>query len=153
MQNKPSHYFVIRSPYAQLVLTGVKKFEWRSNASVFANKHIAISVSKSLAHEEDLQDDIAYWEKRLKLSMRRKTKKERDATIELFQKNRAKAERLFKKTNGSGMIIGEIVTGEACDYDGDLAVPILKFKLWPEAKWIASPGGLGLRFMPKVNRK
>ena len=54
MQGKPSHYFVIRSPYAQLVLTGVKTFEWRINAKMFANKRLAVAVSKSRAYEDDL---------------------------------------------------------------------------------------------------
>ena len=63
MQGKPSHYFVIRSPYAQLVLTGVKTFEWRTNAKMFANKRLAVAVSKSRTHEDDLQNDIAKWEK------------------------------------------------------------------------------------------
>lgn len=63
MQGKPFHYFVIRSPYAQLVLTGVKTFEWRTNAKMFANKRLAVAVSKSRAHEDDLQNDIAKWEK------------------------------------------------------------------------------------------
>ena len=42
MQGKPSHYFVIRSPYAQLVLAGVKTFEWRTNAKMFANKRLGV---------------------------------------------------------------------------------------------------------------
>lgn len=62
MQGKPSHYFVIRSPYAQLVLTGVKTFEWRTNAKMFANKRLAVAVSKSRAHEDDLQNDIATYD-------------------------------------------------------------------------------------------
>jgi hypothetical protein len=42
MQDKPLQYFVIRSPYAQSVLTGVKTFEFRSNAKIFANKQFEI---------------------------------------------------------------------------------------------------------------
>ena len=153
MQDKPLRYFVVRSPYVQLVLAGVKTFEWRTNANVFANKRLAVSVSKGAACEEDLHDDIAYWEKRLKLSLRRKTNEERGAAMAIFLKKRAKAERLFKKTNGNGMIIGEITTGDVCNYDGASAVPILRFKLWPESKWMKSPGGLGVRCMPGVKRK
>lgn len=66
------------------------------------------------------------------------------------RKKRAKAENLFDKTNGCGMIIGEIVTGDVASYDGLQGVPVLEFKLWPESEWIKSPGGLGVRHMPEM---
>lgn len=153
MRSKPSHYFVIRSPYAQLLLAGVKTFEWRTNANVFANKRLAISVSKSFAKEEDLQEDIEDWWKKFKRTLRDITGAKREAAFVEFRKNCAKAIRLFDKTNGCGMIIGEIVTGYATDFAGDYGVPILKFKLWPESEWIESPGGLGVRHMPNRKRK
>ena len=78
MQGKPSHYFVIRSPYAQLVLTGVKTFEWRTNAKMFANKRLAVAVSKSYAHEDDLQNDIAKWEKLWSKFLKKATAKDRE---------------------------------------------------------------------------
>ena len=46
LKDKPIQYFVVRSPFAQLLLTGVKLFEFRSNAKLFANKRLAIDVSK-----------------------------------------------------------------------------------------------------------
>ncbi len=153
MRNKSTHYFVIRSPYAQLLLTGVKTFEWRTNANVFANKRLAISVSKSFAKEEYLQEDIAYWWKRFKRTLRDITGAKREIAFVEFRKKCAKAVRLFDKSNGNGMIIGEVVTGDATDYDGDYGVPILKFKLWPESEWIKSPGGLGVRPLPNRKRK
>lgn len=153
MQDKPSHYFVIRSPYAQLVLTGVKTFEWRTNANVFANKRLAVAVAKSCASEDDLQDDIAQWEKRWNKFLKKATAKDREAAFAKLKRNRSKAEKLFDKSNGCGMIIGEIVTGDACEYEGALALPVLKFKLWPETEWIESPGGLGVRHMPGVKRR
>ena len=64
-QDKPLQYFVIRSPYAQLILTGVKTFEFRTNAKMFANKRLAISVSKTPGAEMMLQQELAYWEKQL----------------------------------------------------------------------------------------
>ena len=47
------------------------------------------------------------------------------------------------------MIIVEIVIGDVATYDGLLGVPVMDFKLWPETEWIESPGGLGVRHMPK----
>ena len=149
MQSKPSHYFVIRSPYAQLVLTGVKTFEWRTNAKMFANKRLAVAVSKSCAHEDDLQNDIAKWEKLRSKFLKKANAKDRETALTKLKKNRTKAEKLFGKTNGCGMIIGEIVTGDVATYEGLLGVPILKFKLWQESEWIESPGGLGMRHMPE----
>lgn len=78
---------------------------------------------------------------------------DREAALAKLKRNCVKAEKLFDKTNGCGMIIGEIVTGDACEYEGALALPVLKFKLWPESEWIESPGGLGVRHMPGVKRK
>lgn len=153
MQGKPSHYFVIRSPYAQLVLTGVKTFEWRTNAKMFANKRLAVAISKSCAHENDLQNDIARWEKRWNKFLKKVTAKDRETALAKLKRNCAKAEKLFGKTNGCGMIIGEIVTGDVATYDGLLGVPVLEFKLWLESEWIKSPGGLGVRHMPDKKRK
>ena len=138
MQGKPSHYFVIRSPYAQLVLTGVKTY-----------KRLAVAVSKSRAHEDDLQNDIAKWEKRWSKFLKKVTAKDRETALTKLKRNRTKAEKLFDKTNGCGMIIGEIVTGDVATNDGLLGVPVLEFKLWPESEWIKSPGGLGVRHMPE----
>lgn len=44
----PTHYLVIRSPYAQQILNGTKKFEYRPEGSAKAiqNKTLAIAVSK-----------------------------------------------------------------------------------------------------------
>ena len=95
MQGKPSHYFVIRSPYVQLVLTGVKTFEWRTNAKMFANKRLAVAVSKSRAHEDDLQNDIAKWEKLWSKFLKKATAKDRETALEKLKRNRAMAEKLF----------------------------------------------------------
>ena len=125
MQGKPSHYFVIRSPYAQLVLTGVKTFEWRTNAKMFANKRLAVAVSKSRVHKDDLQNDIAKWEKLWSKFLKKATAKDRETALEKLKKKRAKAEKLLGKTNGCGMIIGEIVTGDVATYEGLLGIPVL----------------------------
>ena len=63
MQDRPLQYFVIRSPYAQLLLTGVKTFEFRSNAKIFANKRLSISVSKTPGAEMMFEQEFKYWEK------------------------------------------------------------------------------------------
>ena len=151
-QDKPLQYFVIRSPYAQLILTGVKTFEFRTNAKMFANKRLAISVSKTPGAEMMLQQELAYWEKQLNKSMRYKSQEEKDEALAQFKKACSKAEKLFEKTNGNAMIIGEVETGDEAEFAGDFGVPILSFKLWPESEWIASPGGLGVRYMPGVKR-
>ena len=151
-QDKPLQYFVIRSPYAQLILTGVKTFEFRTNAKMFANKRLAISVSKTPGAEMMLQQELAYWEKQLNKSMRYKSQEEKDEALAQFKKACSKAEKLFEKTNGNAMIIGEVETGDEAEFAGDFGVPILSFKLWPESEWVASPGGLGVRYMPGVKR-
>ena len=151
-QDKPLQYFVIRSPYAQLILTGVKTFEFRTNAKMFANKRLAISVSKTPGAEMMLQQELAYWEKQLNKSMRYKSQEEKDEALAQFKKACSKAEKLFEKTNGNAMIVGEVETGDEAEFAGDFGVPILSFKLWPESEWVASPGGLGVRYMPGVKR-
>ena len=151
-QDKPLQYFVIRSPYAQLILTGVQTFEFRTNAKMFANKRLAISVSKTPGAEMMLQQELAYWEKQLNKSMRYKSQEEKDEALAQFKKACSKAEKLFEKTNGNAMIIGEVETGDEAEFAGDFGVPILSFKLWPESEWVASPGGLGVRYMPGVKR-
>ena len=151
-QDKPLQYFVVRSPYAQLILTGVKTFEFRTNAKMFANKRLAISVSKTPGADMMLQQELAYWEKQLNKSVRYKSQEEKDEALAQFKKACSKAEKLFEKTNGNAMIIGEVETGDEAEFAGDFGVPILSFKLWPESEWIASPGGLGVRYMPGVKR-
>lgn len=150
MQDKPLQYFVIRSPYAQLLLTGVKTFEFRSNAKIFANKRLAISVSKTPGTEMMLEQEFKYWEKQLNKSLKKSSDDERETALATFQKACIKAKKLFEKTNGNGMIIGEVETGDASDFDSGFGVPILSFKLWSESEWIKSPGGLGVRYMPGI---
>ena len=89
------------------------------------------------------------WSKYLKKS----TAKDRETELAKLERNRAKAEKLFGKTNGCGMIIGEIVMGNIATYEGLLGIPVLEFKLWPESEWIKSPGGLGVRHMPEKKGK
>ena len=153
IQNAPEQYFVIRSPYAQCILAGVKTFEFRSFPKMFSNKRLAIAVAKSFCDDEDLEGQFLYWEKQLKKSLKKSSKKESNAALEKFWKCCKKAERLLNKTNGCGMIIGEVVTGDVSVFDRKSGIPILRFKLWPEAKWKKSPGGLGVRYMPGAKRK
>ena len=151
-QDKPLQYFVVRSPFAQLLLTGVKLFEFRTNAKTFANKRLAVAVSKSTGSEDQLEADITYWGKKFEKSIKHKSPAEQaDARLD-FEKSCKKARNLFAKTNANGMIIGEVLTGDAGEFDGDFGVDILEFKLWPESDWVVSPGGLGLRYMPGVNQ-
>ena len=151
--DKPLQYFVIRSPYAQCILTGIKTFEFRPNAKMFANKRLAVAVSKTPGADMMMQQELNYWEKQLNKSLRYKPQEEKDNALAQYKRACAKAEKLFEKTNGNGMIIGEIETGDASDFDADFGVPVLSFKLWPESEWIKSPGGLGVRYMPGVEHE
>lgn len=152
-QDKPLQYFVVRSPFAQLIVTGVKTFEFRTNAKTFANKRLAVAISQYTATDNDLESQFGYWQKQLTKSIKKQSASEQDVAQEAFQKACRKAKTLFGKTNGSGMIIGEVETGDATEFDGDFGVHILNFKLWPESEWIKSPGGLGIRYMPGVEHE
>ncbi len=151
--DKPLQYFVVRSPFAQLIVTGVKTFEYRTNAKTFANKRLAVAISQYTATDNDLEAEFGYWQKQFSKSIKKQSASEQDAAQEAFQKACRKAKTLFGKTNGSGMIIGEVETGDAMESNGDFGVPILSFKLWPETEWIKSPGGLGIRYMPGVEHE
>ena len=152
-QDKPLQYFVVRSPFAQLIVTGVKKFEFRTNAKTFANKRLAVAISQYNATDSDLEKEFEYWQKQLTKSIKKQSASEQESAQETFQKACRKAKALFGKTNGSGMIIGEVETGDAMEFDGDFGVHILNFKLWPESEWMKSPGGLGIRYMPGVEHE
>ena len=151
-QDKPLQYFVVRSPFAQLLVTGVKTFEFRTNAKIFANKRLAIAVSKFDGSEEDFDKQIAYWEKQLSKSFKKKPAAEQDFARAEFERACDKARKLIAKTNGSGKIIGEVLTGDMDVFDGEYGIHILEFKLWQESEWLDSPGGLGIRYMPGVER-
>ena len=152
-QDKPLQYFVVRSPFAQLIVTGVKKFEFRTNAKTFANKRLAVAISQYNATDSDLEKEFEYRQKQLTKSIKKQSASEQESAQETFQKACRKAKALFGKTNGSGMIIGEVETGDAMEFDGDFGVHILNFKLWPESEWMKSPGGLGIRYMPGVEHE
>ena len=147
-QDKPLQYFVVRSPFIELLLTGVKTFEFRTNAKTFANKRLALAVSKSAGSESDLESQIAYWEKQLNKAIKKKPASEQETARKEFEAACNKARKLFAKTNGSGKIIGEVLTGDMDVFDGDYGVHVIEFKLWPESEWLNSPGGLGIRYMP-----
>lgn len=147
-QDKPLQYFVVRSPFVELLLTGVKTFEFRTNAKTFANKRLALAVSKTAGTETDLESQIIYWEKQLNKSIKKKPASDQEAARNEFEGACKKARKLFAKTNGSGKIIGEVLTGDMDVFDGEYGVHIIEFKLWPESEWLNSPGGLGLRYMP-----
>lgn len=149
---KAQRYFVVRSPFAELIVCGVKKFEFRSNAKTFANKRLAVAVSKALGTEKELRREIGYWKSRLEKKLVAKSPEEREAAFDEFRKACEKAKELFSKTNGSGMIVGEVKTGDAGILDGESGVRILEYGLWPESEWVKSPGGLGVRYMPGVER-
>lgn len=136
---KPSHYFVVRSPYAQLILCGVKTIEFRTNASTFANKRLAVATPKEAGSAVELEEESACW------TLDGSATQQEQADLELRKK---KAKILFYKTNGKALIIGEITTGKVIDVDGESGVEILSYKLWNPDEWLPSPGGLGLHTMP-----
>lgn len=138
-QATPTHYFVVRSLYAQLILCGIKTIEFRTNASVFANKHLAVATPKEAGSAVELEEESASW------TLDESASKQEQEDFELRKK---KAKILFYKTNGKALIIGEITMGKVIDVDGESGVKILSYRLWKPDEWISSPGGLGLHTMP-----
>ncbi len=61
-QDLPARFFVVKSPFAVELLTGGKNFEFRTNAKTFANKRLAVAVSKQAVNAAVLEDDLKYWE-------------------------------------------------------------------------------------------
>lgn len=122
------NYFVIKSPFAQMIILGYKDFEFRSNSYLFKNKRLCVSVSKSKIEKNVFEEQCKIWE--------------------LTEDEKEKLRFLCEKTSSGGMIIGEINTGdEAFCYEPEKGngVKITSFSLWDESKWIKSPGGLGIR--------
>lgn len=121
-------YFVIKSPFAQMILLGYKDFEFRTNSKLFSNKKLCVSVSRSKMSEKTFNEQIKIW----------------GLNLEEIENLR----NLCKKTENGGVIIGEIEFGdEAFCYDpieGN-GIKINQFSLWDDSKWIHSPGGLGIR--------
>lgn len=72
---------------------------------------------------------------------------------DLYYKRVKEAKKLFEQTNAAGLIIGEVCTGDVINYGSDskpvLGTPIIDYQLWNKKDWIASPGGLGVRKVPK----
>ena len=125
---KPTHYLVVRSPYAEALCLGIKSAEFRSWAQTLAGKRVAIAVAKAPTPPGAIAEELALWEA---------ARHERD---------------LMHKTNSQaphGKIIGEVQFGEAgvCDfpYPGELCALAKSCKLWPREEWLESKGGLGLR--------
>lgn len=129
---KPTHYIVVRAPYAQNLMLGYKTFEYRTNPAPFANKRIAVAVAKNKISDSEIENESVFWE--------------------LDESEKAALKKLCARTGGGGIIIGEITTGEIseCTTPGmeGVGVPVISAKLWPESEWIRSPGGLGCRKMP-----
>lgn len=121
-------YFVIKSPFAQMILLGYKDFEFRTNSNLFANKKLCVSVSKSKMSEKTFNEQIKIW------------------GLEPDEVQNLRT--LCQKTIAGGIIIGEIEFGDEafCQYPvkGN-GIKIIKASLWDDSKWISSPGGLGIR--------
>lgn len=141
-QDKPTHFFVVRSPYAQLILCGVKTIEFRSNATTFANKRLAIATPKEAGSAAELEEESACW------TLNDENDAPTQEEINDFELRKKKAKILFYKTNGKALIIGEIRTGNVIEVNGETGVEILSYTLWNQKDWIDSPGGLGLHTMP-----
>ena len=121
-------YFVIKSPFAQMILLGYKDFEFRTNSNLFANKKLCVSVSRSKMSEKTFNEQIKIW----------------GLNLEEIENLR----NLCKKTENGGVIIGEIEFGDEsfCQYPAKgNGIKIIKASLWEDSKWISSPGGLGIR--------
>jgi len=63
---KPTHYFVVRSPFAQAIICGQKAFEFRSQPKMFENKTLALAVARNIPNPEEIKFEILGWEMELK---------------------------------------------------------------------------------------
>ena len=132
---KPTHYFVVRSPFAQAIICGQKAFEFRSQPKMFENKTLALAVARNTATEEEIDFEIAGWK------------------MDEKQKNEYK--NLISDKSMAGMIVGQVEFGESENFSDekdnpDFGIFIESFILWPRSEWIISPGGLGIRKIPQV---
>lgn len=144
----PSHYFVVKSPFAQLLLVGVKAEEYRSVPNQFANKRLAVAVARSKCSDEAFEAEAAYWREWWDSPQEGETEKAHKDLMDGIDKDIAEARAFFHETNGCGMIIGEIETEEAFSFPGCSGVGVKSFRIWDKKDWIVSPGGLGVRKMP-----
>lgn len=148
---KAQRHFVVRSPFAELIVCGVKNripFECEDvrEQAFGRGRFQGFGKRKGIAARNRLL------EKSIGKKLVAKSPEERDAALDEFRKACEKAKELSSKTDGSGMIVGEVKTGDAGILDGESGVPILECGLWPESGWVKSPGGLGVRYMPGVER-
>lgn len=125
---KPTHYLVVRSPYAEALCLGIKSAEFRSWAHRLAGKRVAIAVAKSPTPQGAIAEELDLWEAE--------------------QHERTALHSLASKAT-HGRVIGEVTFGEAGEsewpYPGEPCVLVNDAKLWTEAEWLESKGGLGLR--------
>ena len=126
--SKPTHYLVVRSPYAEALCLGIKSAEFRSWAHRLAGKRVAIAVAKAPTPHGAIAEELDLWE----------AGPQESAALH-FTASKAP----------HGKIIGEVTFGAAgeCDYPypGELCVLVDSCKLWPREEWLESKGGLGLR--------
>lgn len=125
---KPTHYLVVRSPYAEALCLGIKSAEFRSWAPRLAGKRVAIAVAKSPTPPGAIAKELDLWEA---------DPQERTALHSIASQDR------------HGKVIGEVTFGIAGEadfpYPGELCVLVDSCKLWPREEWLESKGGLGLR--------
>jgi len=149
----PSHYFVVKSPFAQLLLTGVKAEEYRSMPRQFANKRLAVAVARSRCTDDDFEAEASAWREWWDKPQEGETRKAHKELMDDIDEDIAAARELFHETNGCGLIIGEIETEDEFSFPGCSGVGVKSWKLWERSEWIPSPGGLGVRKMPSVSKK
>lgn len=127
---KPTHYLVVRSPFAEALVLGIKTFEWRSWAEHLANKTVAIAVAKAKCPAGAALEESLFW-------------KATPVQTVALQK--------LVDTPANGFIIGQVTFGEAAEYPAPAngyGVYVQSAKLWKRQAWLHSPGGLGLRPLP-----
>lgn len=120
---KPSHFLVVRSPFAEALVLGIKSFEWRSWGDKLRGKTVAIAVARSKCPAGAIQDEIDIWEP-----------------------SKAQIKKLENLADGRalGKIIGQVTFGDCLEQDGEKAVFVEKHLLYRKENWLFSPGGLGL---------
>lgn len=129
---RATHYLVVKSPYAEALCLGYKSAEFRSWADRLSGKTVAIAVAKAPTRDADIAREVEDWG----------YSGEEEATL-----------RALCAEGLQGKIIGQVAFGEHGEctwpYPGEPMVHVEDSELWEPCMRLDSPGGLGLRPIPR----